>query len=207
MKAPKFTSTGVVVALVAGMLVTGVVVAAAHGGSISRRTIHACVDNQTGAVEIVHAGSSCGQGADPLDWNGKGPRGPAGPPGPQGSDGFATTTVVTRSQQFVASAPGATTLIAVVGLGVDCPGDATATGGGGTITFGSLTSSVPLEHDSTVDVAETGDRSTGWWVAGTLGFNNVVSIPAGNGQQAPTVTVYAVCAATDSGPPPWDQDA
>ena len=216
MKGPRLTSTGVVLALVSAMLVTGVVVAAAHGGGPNRQVIHACVDNQTGAIEIVNANDHCGAGEDPLDWNGKGPPGPQGPPGPAGESGFANITVVTatsiqnttREQANLISELG-------VGVGVDCPGDSIATGGGGSAietleVSGSaapvndaiptpLLATYPLEKDSTSDPAETGDRPTGWYAMGGGGLVNQPS-------STQAVTVWAVCADTDPGPPPDEDD-
>ena len=76
-----------------GLLVASVVVASAHPGGTTHRVIHSCVDDATGAVQIVNASDTCGQGAHPLYWNGRGPRGArgltgqTGPAGPQGSQG------------------------------------------------------------------------------------------------------------------------
>jgi hypothetical protein len=71
-------------------------------------------------------------------------------------------------------------------IGVDCPGTARALGGGGSTTdtspgFGVLRS-VPLENNSTTDVAEAGDAPTGWLL-------EYEAISFGD-----TVSVYAICA-------------
>jgi hypothetical protein len=71
MKPPKLTTSWVVFAIVAGLLVAGVAVASAHGGGPKRQVIHACVDNQTGVIEIINASGHCNAGESPLDWNGK----------------------------------------------------------------------------------------------------------------------------------------
>lgn len=180
MKAPRLTASWVVFALVAGLLVAGMAVASAHGGGPKRKVIHACVDDKTGAIEIINAGGHCGAGESPLDWNGKGPAGQQGPPGPPGeSGGFGSTTVVT------ANAPSAT--IGPAAAGVDCPGSSVATGGGGTSgANNTLVTSVPLEgHTSTgnANFADPGDTPTGWYAAGSY-----------------PVTVYAVCAAASPSP-------
>ena len=190
MKAPRLTSTGLVVAIATTLLVGGVVVAGAHGGGPTNKVIHACVDDKTGSIWIVDQNSGCGQDGHPLDWNGEGPRGKQGPPGPQGppgDTGFASTTVVTATNSVASSA---TTAVTVPWVGVDCPGDSTATGGGGyTSSQNTLVASVPLEANSNTDnFAETGDRPTGWFAAGS-----------------PPITVYAVCTAA-SPTPPHDED-
>ncbi|HET7235761.1 MAG TPA: hypothetical protein VFK59_04930 [Actinomycetota bacterium] len=195
MKAPKLTASWVVFALVAGLLVAGVAVASAHGGGPKRQVIHACVDDQTGAIEIINASGHCGAGESPLDWNGKGPAGSQGPPGPPGETGFANVTVVTATNSNFTVGPNAPNVNGIsVGVGVDCPGDATATGGGASTSVNSNTlySSFPLEGNTSTNnynPAETGDTPTGWYAQGS-----------------PPVTVYAVCAAVGPSPSPGDED-
>lgn len=71
-------------------------------------TIYACVNNSSGAVRIVPAGTVCKAGGDNGDdqkgngdngkketlisWNTQGPQGPAGPAGPQGPKGDTGAT-------------------------------------------------------------------------------------------------------------------
>jgi hypothetical protein len=71
--------------------------------------------------------------------------------------------------------------------GVDCPGTGRAFGGGGTITDtgANMNGSVPLEGNSTTDVAEDGDTPTGWAVRYRSG-----SAPYAAGE----ITVFAICA-------------
>jgi hypothetical protein len=127
-RAPKIASTGMVLALAATVLVSGVVVAWGHGGGPKREVIHTCVDDATGAIQIVRGRDTCDAGWSPLDWNGKGPKGPQGPPGEPGEPGLKKVEVVSASTMgLLGRSPVQTTL----GIGVDCPGDAIATGGGG----------------------------------------------------------------------------
>jgi hypothetical protein len=79
-------------------------------------------------------------------------------------------------------------------FGVDCPGvGQIALAGGGSNTDGGLAGepvsniqrSVPLEADSTTDVAEDGDTPTGWGIAWRGGLPPYA---------AGTITVYAICA-------------
>ncbi|HET7236894.1 MAG TPA: hypothetical protein VFK59_10745, partial [Actinomycetota bacterium] len=213
----------VVLAVAATMLVAGVVVAVAHDGRPTKKVIHACVDDQTGAIQIVGGNDHCAAGESPLDWNGKGPRGAQGPPGPAGETGFEHLTVVTASKT-VAIAVGSTSesLLGVgdgVGVGVDCPGDSIATGGGGSgsanrpltepVPAGPVTTyptplvaTQPLEKDSTTDVAESGDLPTGWFAMVTdfRIFVTVEERPQGGPQpQQFTVTVHAWAVCTDEG--------
>ncbi|HET7235758.1 MAG TPA: hypothetical protein VFK59_04915 [Actinomycetota bacterium] len=213
MKASRYASTGVVIALAAALLATGVVVAGAHGGGPKRQVIHACVDDQTGAIEVVGANDNCGAGESPLDWNGKGPKGAQGPPGPQGESGFVDIQVVTASNLLdVVRSPALQ--VSEHGVGVDCPGSTRATGGGGAAGFigtnGSgapavssfeipLVATVPLEKNSTDDLAETGDTATGWFAMGTDALNN-----APNQLPYVEVTVWAVCVDDGQGPPDED---
>jgi hypothetical protein len=66
-------------------------------------------------------------------------------------------------------------------VGVDCPGNSRALGGGGTATNHQIVRSVPLKNNSTSELAADGDTPTGWLI-------EYDSIP--NGQ---TATVYATC--------------
>ncbi|HET7236892.1 MAG TPA: hypothetical protein VFK59_10735 [Actinomycetota bacterium] len=205
MKTPKITSTAAVLALVAAMLATGVVVAGAHGGGPTRGVIHACVDDGTGALVIVGGNDDCGPGASPLDWSGKGPRGAQGAPGPQGESGETNIEVVTASSGVLYD-PTTQVDLADLGVGVDCPGDAIATGGGGEGTWepiemsdgpslvyeelAPLVATYPLEDDSLTNPAETGDEATGWFAAPGDAFQ---------GPGAWSVTVWALCANVEPG--------
>jgi hypothetical protein len=75
-------------------------------------------------------------------------------------------------------------------VGVSCVSPARAVGGGTSTSDTSpgdgLLASVPLELYSTVNVAETGDTPTGWFVEWD-------DISAG-GSSAGAVTVFAICA-------------
>lgn len=214
MKASRFASTGVVLAVVAIMLVTGVIVAGAHGGGPKRKVIHACVDDQTGAIQIVGGNDHCGAGESPLDWNGKGPKGPQGPPGPAGETGLSAITVVTATTlESINRGPAPSN--GGLGVGVDCPGDARATGGGGRSTGGGTTTgetsivsgfsqplvaTYPLEKNSTTDAAEIGDKATGWYaMAAGLRPNAPEQLEPGQ-----ALTVYAVCVHDGQGPPEED---
>jgi hypothetical protein len=198
-----------VLALAATVLVTGVVVAGAHGGGPKREVIHTCVDDATGAIQIVRGHDTCDAGWSPLDWNGKGPKGPQGPPGEPGEPGVKKVEVVSASTMGLL---GRSPIQATLGIGVDCPGDAIATGGGGR-TAGSrngtnlpgsgappLVATYPLEKNSLHDEAEPGDVATGWFAeASSLGPN-----APGGFEQGQAVTVFAVCA--DDGQAPPDED-
>jgi hypothetical protein len=52
-------------------------------------TIHACVNDKSGAIKIVNAPEDCQQGEHSLSWNISGAQGPAGPEGPAGPSGPA----------------------------------------------------------------------------------------------------------------------
>ena len=75
-----------------GMLTAGalVVSGAAVGVAASpAKTLHACVNNKTGAMRAV-GGTTCKSGEHAIAWNSKGiagARGPVGPAGPQGATG------------------------------------------------------------------------------------------------------------------------
>lgn len=223
---PRLSSTATVLTVAAAMVATGVVVAGAHDGRPTKKVIHACVDDRTGAIEIVGANDHCGAGESPLDWNGKGPRGPQGPPGPPGETGFEHLEVVTATRTQVTAA-GAVEGVQgngppTLGVGVDCPGDSIAVGGGGSgssnrpqtppapagpgSTFGvPLIATHPLEKHSTTDAAETGDEPTGWFAM--LSDGRFFLDPAQGTsvqQRTQTVTVWAVC--TDAGLTPPDED-
>jgi hypothetical protein len=222
LKAPRFTSTGTVLAIAAVMLVTGVVVAGAHDGRPTRGVIHACVDDATGAIQIVGGNDHCGAGESPLDWNGKGPRGAQGPPGPAGETGFEHLTVVTASKTVqLVSTDASDQRLGVAsgfGVGVDCPGDAFATGGGGAATLTRaitapngpaseipipLVATFPLERGSTTDPAESGDDPTGWFTMATDAIIVILSQPQGGGPapapQTVTVRAWAVCTDPNGG--------
>lgn len=229
---------GLAFGLAVGLVVSGVVAAVAHPGGPTRRVIHSCVNDETGEVVIVDRSDTCGAGWSPLDWNGKGPRGtqgprgpegdpgpegqqgqrgpqgPSGPPGPKGQkgdSGLANVTVVTAVSPPIL--PDAASLdessLALQGaVGVDCPGNAIATGGGGwvfagvtgfqadipaTNTFLFLVATVPLEQNSTANIAEPGDVPTGWFAIGLP--HNVFTSTLGEPPPPVPVTVYAICAA------------
>ncbi|MBZ0169140.1 Serine/threonine-protein kinase pkn1 [Candidatus Methylomirabilis lanthanidiphila] len=71
-------AVGIGLALVAGA-------AWAHGGDPSR--IHACVNNESGTVQIIATTGTCRQGWASLDWSITGSQGPQGLQGPAGADG------------------------------------------------------------------------------------------------------------------------
>jgi hypothetical protein len=214
LKAPTLRSTGVVLAVTATMLVAGVVVAVAHDGRPTKKVIHACVDDQTGAIQIVGGNDNCGAGESPLDWNGKGPRGAQGPPGPAGETGFEHLTVVTASKTVQVTLGDVSDQRLgneqPLAVGVDCPGDAFATGGGGSATLNRgttapngptsetpipLVATFPLERGSTSDAAESGDDPTGWF---TVATDRIIFISTQQGEPQPgpgtaTVRVWAVC--------------
>jgi hypothetical protein len=56
-------------------------------------TIHACYDNQDGALRVIDPGAAiggtCSAGQTPLAWNQTGPQGPPGVPGTPGAAGAA----------------------------------------------------------------------------------------------------------------------
>ncbi len=104
-----------------------------------------------------------------------GPPGPSGPTGPTGPTGSFTTASVT-----VVSAIGASGAEIV---GVDCPGNAKAIGGGGAPTAATnVQRSQPLKANSTSDIAANGDTPTGWLVE----FANIANNQTG--------TAFAICA-------------
>ena len=72
--------------LLAIVLIGGASWAFAHGPGPTPETIHACVNNNNGAISI---GEVCQGNSSPLDWNGIGPQGPTGEPGPAGPVGSA----------------------------------------------------------------------------------------------------------------------
>src|SRR5262249_49727039 len=53
----------------------------------SQGTIHACVDDKSGAVRIVNDGDDCRSKEHAVSWNRRGPAGPAGAVGPAGPIG------------------------------------------------------------------------------------------------------------------------
>jgi len=210
MNASKVRSTGLVAGLVATLLVAGVAVAAAYGGS-ARKVIHACVDDQTGAIWIADNNQGCGPDAHALNWNERGPRGEPGPQGPPAEALDLGLTVVTQSTGFNPADRTSVNGSSSFGVGVDCPGDSVATGGGGSVsrflfTTGQadavangvanvgLVESYALAHNSTSHPAGNGETPTGWWAgAGTGGFQVTVADVAAQPSNALTVTVWAVC--------------
>jgi hypothetical protein len=59
----------------------------AHPDGPGGEVIHACVNNSSGAINIVGADDDCRANESPLDWNSEGPEGPQGPEGPEGPEG------------------------------------------------------------------------------------------------------------------------
>src|SRR5215831_21207272 len=53
----------------------------------AQNTIYACVNNSSGAVKIVAAGTVCPNNQSLVTWNIVGPQGAQGPQGPQGPQG------------------------------------------------------------------------------------------------------------------------
>lgn len=226
---------GLAFGLAVGLVVSGVVAAVAHPGGPTRQVIHSCVNDATGEVVIVDRSDTCDAGWSPLDWNGKGPRGTQGPPGPEGpkgdqgaqgergpqgpqgprgpkgESGLADVTVVTAVSPIFPAGAGLdeASLIPTGAVGVDCPGNAIATGGGGwafggvtngqgdaaaTTTFTFLVATVPLEQNTTGNIAEAGDVPTGWFAIG-LPHSIFPTSTLGADPTPVTVTVYAICAA------------
>jgi hypothetical protein len=85
-----------------GWMVLPVIGAAFLGGGVAGveaagGVINACVNNSSGTIHIVAAGTSCGSNEMPLAWNTQGPPGPPGTPGntgPQGPAGTALASTV-----------------------------------------------------------------------------------------------------------------
>src|SRR5580704_10984504 len=55
----------------------------------AQSVIYACVNNATGAVQIVGSTTTCATGSHKIQWNQTGPTGPAGPKGATGATGPA----------------------------------------------------------------------------------------------------------------------
>ena len=72
-----------------GLSLAAVVASALPAAPAAAQTIHACVQQNTGDLKIVAAGSACPRNSSPLQWNQAGPQGPAGPAGPTGATGPA----------------------------------------------------------------------------------------------------------------------
>src|SRR5580693_6424506 len=53
----------------------------------AQTVIFACVNNTTGAVQIVGSTTTCATGSHKIQWNQTGPTGPAGPKGATGAIG------------------------------------------------------------------------------------------------------------------------
>jgi hypothetical protein len=205
----------VVLAVAATMLVAGVVVAGAHDGRPTKKVIHACVDDQTDAIQIVGGNDTCGAGESPLDWNGKGPRGAQGLPGPAGETGFEHLTVVTASKT-VAIAVGSTaeSLLGVgdgVGVGVVCPGDSSrperrlrceptqAEPPPGRHDLQHRWSHLAPREEQHLDVAESSDLPTGWFAMVSDSDLHGGGTAAGVRHRSSTVTVHVWAVCTDEG--------
>jgi hypothetical protein len=89
-------------------------------------TIYACVNNSSGQVSIVSAGTVCPNNSTPKSWNIVGPTGATGPAGPTGATGPAGPAGVS-GYEIVQSA---TTLNVHSGAYVLCPTGKVVTGGG-----------------------------------------------------------------------------
>ena len=85
----------IVVPLAIAVILSGTVVLA-HGGDVN--LIHACVNQQSGAIKIVGANGSCKQGETALDWAINGPAGPQGPAGAVGAQGLTGADGATGAQ-------------------------------------------------------------------------------------------------------------
>ncbi len=143
----------------------------------------------TGATGEPGATGATGPTGDPGDPGDPGDTGPTGPTGPTGVGEPGATGPTGPTGTGGALGPGSVVVerAAVPAgadrFGVDCPGTGTpALGGGGFSDNQDLQASVPLENDSTTDIAEDGDPPTGWFV-----------IYAGS---ASDLAVFATCSAT-----------
>jgi hypothetical protein len=81
MKGRLFHLGGLLVVL---LFVLGVTLAAAE---VELETYYACVNSESGAVNIVGADDECHNKEYKIEWNNIGPEGPQGPIGPQGEPG------------------------------------------------------------------------------------------------------------------------
>lgn len=73
------------IALIVATMLTLSTVARAQAPQV----IYACVNNASGTIHIISAGSACASNEIKLNWNNEGPAGPAGPIGPAGPTGPA----------------------------------------------------------------------------------------------------------------------
>lgn len=64
----------------------------------SATTYYACVNNTSGAIDIVSASTTCKSGTHKISWNQTGPAGPAGPKGATGPAGPKGATGATGLQ-------------------------------------------------------------------------------------------------------------
>jgi hypothetical protein len=138
--------------------------AAAAAGALpaapaAAQTIHACVQQQTGDVRIVAAGSACPRNYDPLQWSQSGPQGPAGPTGPTGPAGPTPLPPQLHVQYIM-----------TVGMGYArafCPPEWKVTGGGGfSVDNTPLAQSLPI---STLDGVIAHDQAAiGWQVVSAV---------------------------------------
>jgi hypothetical protein len=74
-------------ALVVGLMVAALLVAAAGYVAAQDTVINGCYDKKTGVLRIVAAGTLCKNGETGIFWNQQGPKGDAGATGPQGPKG------------------------------------------------------------------------------------------------------------------------
>jgi hypothetical protein len=78
-------------AMLLAALVGGGTWALAHGGD--PKLVHACVNDESGAVRVVGAKDQCSKKETALDWSIQGPAGPQGPQGEPGVLGFYTLDI------------------------------------------------------------------------------------------------------------------
>jgi hypothetical protein len=74
-------------ALVVGLMVAALLVAAAGYVAAQDTVINGCYDKKTGVLRIVAAGTLCKNGETGIFWNQQGPKGDTGATGPQGPKG------------------------------------------------------------------------------------------------------------------------
>lgn len=182
------------VALIAGLGLTLATKLSAHGGDGG--VVHACVNSQSGQVQLVGADETCRSGWTAVHWNIQGPpglpgpvgpigppgpigpTGPVGPvgpqgapgsPGPPGSPGVSNHTIVTSPVTLVALLP--TEVVA------QCAPGQRVLGGGYTVGSGLVIYKIW--------VTESRPQGTDAWRV--MAFRDASS-------STPFMTVYAVCA-------------
>lgn len=165
-----------------------VMVVSAHGSGPTDETVHACVNTNSGTIQIVDADATCKNKWEALDWNQQGPPGPQGPAGPQGPEGPvgpqgpAGEAGIT-GYEIVSQEGGPVDFdpVNAAGLAVSCPAEKNVLGGGITVI-------TERGSDLQVSVVSNGPISNRTWAA---------DLQRVDGSGNATFDVHAVCATVE----------